>query len=131
MVQILARLFALSVLALSPALAQDELPVLTPEDRAAQNLAIATSVQDQLLVCWALPAGYEDRSISIRLAILGDGTLDGDPYIVPESVRTAGQYPELMRSIASAIATCLPFEGLIGLGAGPGERFDITVHFSS
>lgn len=131
MFQFLARLVAFSIFALSPVLAKDKLPVLTPEERAAQNLAIATSVQDQLLACWALPAGYEDRSISIRLAFLGDGTLDGDPYIVPESVRTAGQYPELIRSIAAAIATCLPFEGLAELGAGPGERFDITVHFSS
>jgi len=131
MFQILARLFALSILAMSPVLAQDELPVLTPEERADQNLAIATSVQDQLLACWVLPKGYEDRLISIRLAFLGDGTLDGDPYIVPESLRTAGQYPELMHSIAAAIASCLPFEGLLELGAGPGERFDITVHFSS
>ena len=131
MFQRLARLLVLVFLTLSPTLAQDAPPVLTPEERAAQNLAIATAVQDQLLACWALPAGYEDRSISVRLAFLGDGTLDGDPYIVPESLRTAGQYPELMRSIASAIAACLPFEGLVGLGAGPGERFDITVHFSS
>ena len=131
MFHLLARLLVLAFLAMSPALAQDTSPVLTPEERAAQNLAIATSVQDQLLACWALPAGYEDRSISVRLAFLGDGTLDGDPYIVPESLRTAGQYPELMRSIASAIVACLPFEGLEGLGAGPGERFDITVHFSS
>ncbi|MBB4052201.1 hypothetical protein GGR20_001844 [Devosia subaequoris] len=131
MFQILARLIALSIVALSPVLAEDKLPVLTPEERAAQNLAIATSVQDQLLSCWVLPSGYEDRSISIRLAFLGDGTLDGDPHIVPESLRTAGKYPELINSIGDAIANCLPFEGLAELGAGPGERFDITVHFSS
>lgn len=131
MFQILARLFALAILALSPVLAQDELPVLTPEERAAQNLAIATSVQDQLLACWVLPAGYENRSISVRLAFLGDGSLDGDPYIVPESLRTAGKYPELIGSIAAAIDGCLPFQGLEALGAPAGERFDITVHFSS
>ena len=131
MFQILARLVVLATLISSSVLAQNTPPVVTPEERAAQNLAIATSVQNQLLSCWRLPSGYEDRSISIRLAFLGDGTLDGDPYILPESLRTAGQYPELMRSIATAIASCLPFGGLEDLGAGPGERFDITVHFSS
>jgi len=131
MLCLLARLLALAVLAVPPVLAQGNPPELTPETRAAQNLAIATAVQDQLLACWILPPGYENRSISVRLAFLGDGTLDGDPYIVPESLRTAGKYPELIGSIAAAIDACLPFEGLEALGAAAGERFDITVHFSS
>jgi hypothetical protein len=104
---------------------------LSPEALAAQNLAIATAVQDQLLACWRLPAGYEGRSIAVGLAFFGDGTLDGDPYLEPDSVRTAGRYPVFMASIAEAIADCLPFDGLEALGAGPGESFDITVHFRS
>ena len=104
---------------------------LAPEERAAQTLAIATAVQEQLLACWSLPSGYENRSISVRLSFTGDGNLDQDPYIVPESLRTAGKYPVLMRSVATAIETCLPFSGLDALGALPGERFDITVHFQS
>jgi hypothetical protein len=117
----------LATLVLGPAFAQD----LTPEEIAAQNVAIAVSVQEQILACWSLPPGYEDRRISVRLAFFGDGTLDGDPAIEPESLRTAGKYPVLMRSIGEAVEGCLPFEGLEALGAGPGERFDITVHFQS
>lgn len=127
------RLFAfalLSGLAAGPAHAGSSAP-LTSETLAAQNLAIATSVQDQLLTCWSLPAGYADKEISVGLAFFGDGTLDGDPYLEPDSVRTAGQYPVFMQSIVEAIITCLPFEGLEALGAMPGERFDITVHFRS
>ncbi|MBJ3785790.1 hypothetical protein [Devosia sediminis] len=103
----------------------------TPADLAQQNLAIAVSVQEQLLACWSLPPGYEDKRISVGLAFFGDGTLDGEPYVELDSVRTAGQYPVFMQSIAAAIAACLPFEGLGDLGAGSGERFDITVHFQS
>ena len=126
-----ALMLSLALLA-GPALAEDAGEATpTPAQLAEQNLAIALSVQEQLLGCWSLPRGYEDRSISVRLAFLGDGTLDGDPYIEPDSLRTAGKYPVLMQSIAEAIAACLPFAGLDALGAGPGERFDITVHFSS
>lgn len=110
-----------------PATAQE-----LPRDAiAAQNLAIATSVQDQLMACWALPPGYEGRRISVRLAFWGDGSLDGDPSIHPESLRLAGKYPQLMRSIGLAVERCVPFAGLEALGAEPGERFDITVHFQS
>ena len=132
MIRIFACL-AVAVLVLSgPARGQAPVPApLAPEALAAQNLAIATAVQEQLLACWRLPAGYEGRSISVRLAFLGDGTLDGDPYIEPDSLRAAGKYPAFMRSIAAAIETCLPFKGLDALGAAPGERFDITVHFRS
>ena len=131
MFRFLARV-VLALALLAPAAAQDAPPQpLTPEALAAQNLAIATSVQQQLLNCWRLPPGYEDRSISVGLAFLGDGTLDGDPYVELESVRTAGKYPVLMQSIIQAIVDCLPFEGLEALGALPGERFDITVHFQS
>ncbi len=121
------------VLALvAPATAQDtDPPPLSREELAAQNLAIATSVQDQLLACWSLPSGYSDKRISVGLAFFGDGTLDGDPYLELDSVRTAGQYPALMQSIVDAILACLPFKGLEELGALPGERFDITVHFQS
>ena len=130
MFSILARL-AFLVCFVVPAFGQEAPPVLTTEERAAQNLAIATAVQEQLLACWSPPRGYEDRTISVRLAFLGDGTLDGDPAVAPESWRMAGKYPELMRSIAAAIDRCLPFAGLEALGAAPGERFDITVHFRS
>ncbi|WP_297102939.1 hypothetical protein [uncultured Devosia sp.] len=125
-----ARLLALLGLISSPVFAQVAPKLPTPEERAAQNLAIATAVQEQLLDCWRLPAGYESRSISVRLAFLGNGELDGDPHVLAESLRTAGKYPELIRSIADAIANCVPFQGLDALGALPGERFDITVHFS-
>lgn len=99
--------------------------------RAEQNLAIATSVQEQLLECWSLPPGYEGLTIAVRLAFFGDGSLDGDPVLSTESGDAAGRYPVLMRSIASAIDKCVPFEGLEDLGAGPDERFDITVRFQS
>ncbi len=122
-----APLLALLLLSAFPAFAEDS----EPTERAAQNLAIATSVQEQLLGCWSLTSGYENRAISVRLAFFGDGTLDGDPYIVPDSIRTAGKYPVLMQSVARAIERCLPFAGLEALGALPGERFDITVHFRS
>jgi hypothetical protein len=132
MTRIPAALFVLLLALAVPARAQDvAVPVLTPEALAAQNLAIATSVQTQLLACWHLPAGYEGRSISVRLAFFGDGTLDGEPAIEPHSIRAAGKYPVFMQSIAAAIASCLPFLGLEALGAQPGERFDITVHFRS
>ena len=131
MFRFLARVAVLLAL-VAPATAQDaDPPTLSPEALAAQNLAIATSVQQQLLACWRLPPGYENRSISVGLAFLGDGTLDGDPYVELDSVRTAGKYPVLMQSIIQAILDCLPFEGLEALGALPGERFDITVHFQS
>lgn len=132
MLRFLTRLALLAVLFAPPVAAQDAAPPpLTPDALAAQNLAIATSVQDQLLACWRLPPGYEERSISVGLAFLGDGTLDGDPYVELDSVRTAGKYPVLMQSIVDAILACLPFKGLEALGALPGERFDITVHFQS
>jgi hypothetical protein len=130
MVQNLARFVFLIALA-APCMAQDAAPPPTPEQRAAQNLAIAVSVQEQLLACWMLPAGYADKLISVRLAFRGDGSLDGEPGVEAESLRTAGQYPELIRSIALAIERCLPFSGLEALGAEPDERFDITVHFQS
>jgi hypothetical protein len=132
MTRILASL-ALAVALAAPvsAIAQSTPQSLSPQALAAQNLAIASSVQQQLLACWRLPPGYQGRSISVRLAFLGDGTLDGDPHVVPDSLRVAGKYPELMRSIAQAISRCVPFAGLEELGALPGERFDITVHFSS
>jgi len=131
MLRFLARLAVLAAL-VAPATAQDaDPPPLTHEALAAQNLAIATAVQDQLLDCWSLPSGYAGKRISVRLAFFGDGTLDGDPYLEPDSIRTAGQYPVFMQSIVDAIVSCLPFEGLQALGALPGERFDITVHFQS
>jgi hypothetical protein len=131
MLRFLSRLAVLLAL-VAPAAAQDAAPPpLSPEALAAQNLVIATSVQDQLLACWSLPPGYADKRISVGLAFFGDGTLDGDPYLELGSVRTAGQYPALMQSIVDAILACLPFKGLEELGALPGERFDITVHFQS
>lgn len=104
---------------------------LTAEQRVEQTLAVALEVQDQILQCWSLPSGYEDKLVSVRLAFFGDGTLDGDPSLEPQSLIIARRYPELMRSIAGAIENCLPYTGLEALGAGPGERFDITVHFQS
>lgn len=104
---------------------------LTREMVVEQNIAIALEVQNQILGCWSLPPGYEGRSVSVRLAFFGDGQLDGDPVLDPNSILTAQKYPVLMRSIARAIENCLPFAGLEALGAGPGERFDITVQFQS
>ena len=104
---------------------------LTREMVVEQNIAIAVEVQNQILACWSLPKGYEGRTVSVRLAFFGDGQLDGDPALDPASILTAQKYPVLMRSIARAIENCLPFAGLEALGAGPGERFDITVQFQS
>lgn len=132
MFRILPNLALLAVLLASPVLAEEAgTGPAGAEALAAQNLAIATSVQDQLLACWSLPSGYADKRISVGLAFFGDGNLDGDPYVELDSVRTAGQYPVLMQSIVEAILACLPFKGLEALGALPGERFDITVHFQS
>jgi hypothetical protein len=137
MFRILSSLALLAALLTSPVFASAVLAEeagtgpAAAEALAAQNLAIATSVQDQLLACWSLPSGYADKRISVGLAFFGDGTLDGDPYLELGSIRTAGQYPALMQSIVDAILACLPFKGLEELGALPGERFDITVHFQS
>jgi hypothetical protein len=104
---------------------------LTHEEQMEQTLAIALEVQNQILECWSLPPGYENRSISVRLAFFGDGQLDGEPVLEPDSILVARKYPQLMRSVVHAIESCLPFGGLEALGAGPNERFDITVHFQS
>ncbi|QQR38895.1 hypothetical protein [Devosia rhizoryzae] len=103
----------------------------TADLQIEQTLAVALEVQNQILACWSLPSGYENKLVSVRLAFFGDGTLDGDPSLEPQSLIIARRYPELMRSIAGAIENCLPYTGLEALGAGPGERFDITVHFQS
>jgi hypothetical protein len=121
--------FVLPFLAMIPTAPQAT--PLTVEQRAEQTLSIAVEVQNQILQCWSLPPGYEGNLVSVRLAFFGDGTLDGDPVLDPDSHLTARRYPQLMRSIAGAIENCLPFAGLEALGAGPGERFDITVHFQS
>ncbi|ODT65664.1 MAG: hypothetical protein ABS75_30635 [Pelagibacterium sp. SCN 63-23] len=104
---------------------------MAPEERAAQNRAIALSVERQIMDCWSLPAGYEGKRVSVRLAFWGDGYLDEEPVVLNESLRVAGKYPVFMRSIIAALDRCLPFAGLAELGAEPHERFDITVHFQS
>jgi hypothetical protein len=121
--------FVLPLLAVlsTPAPAQE----MTSTELMEQNRSIALEVQNQILQCWSLPPGYEDRTISVRLAFFGNGALDGEPVLEPESEIVARRYPALVRSVAQAIENCLPFSGLEALGAQADERFDITVQFQS
>lgn len=110
-----------------PVLAQP----LSSEAMAKQSQAIAIRVQRQLMACWALPPGHEGMRVSLDIAFLGSGALDATPELSAESRKSASKHPALAQSVLAAVERCTPFAGLEALGAGPDERFSVTIHFQS
>lgn len=125
MIRLFALLLALSVAA--PALAQG----LSPEAIAKQNRAIAMRVQQQLMACWIVPPGEEDQRLALDIVFFGDGTLDGEAMLAPESAKAASKRGMLTDSILAAVERCVPFDGLEALGADAAERFAVTIYFQS
>lgn len=121
-----AAAFAVLLFA-QPALAQG----LSAEAIAKQNQAIAIRVQQQLMSCWIVPPGEEDQRLALDIAFFGDGRLDGDAMLSPESVKAATKRGALTESILAAVDRCVPFEGLEALGADAEERFSVTIYFQS
>lgn len=121
-----AAVFA-TLLFAQPALAQG----LSAEAIAKQNQAIAIRVQQQLMSCWIVPPGEEDQRLALDIAFFGDGRLDGDAMLSPESVKAATKRGALTESILAAVDRCVPFEGLEALGADAEERFSVTIYFQS
>ncbi|KFL32353.1 hypothetical protein JP75_05260 [Devosia riboflavina] len=125
MIRLFALLLALSVAA--PVLAQG----LSAEAIAKQNQAIAIRVQQQLMSCWIVPPGEEDQRLALDIAFFGDGRLDGEAMLAPESAKAASKRGVLTDSILAAVDRCVPFEGLEALGADAEERFSVTIYFQS
>ena len=121
-----AALFVALLLA-QPVLAQG----LSAEAIAKQNQAIAIRVQQQLMSCWIVPPGEEDQRLALDIAFFGDGTLDGEAMLAPESAKAASKRGALTDSILAAVQRCVPFEGLEALGAAADERFSVTIYFQS
>lgn len=121
-----AVLFA-TLLLTSPALAQG----LSADAIAKQNQAIAIRVQQQLMACWIVPPGEEDQRLALDIAFFGDGRLDGEAMLAPESAKAASKRGALTDSILAAVDRCVPFEGLEALGAEADERFSVTIYFQS
>lgn len=111
----------------APALAQG----LSPEAIAKQNQAIAIRVQQQLMSCWIVPPGAEDQRMALDIAFFGDGRLDGEALLAPESAKAASKRGVLTDSILAAVERCVPFDGLEALGAEADERFAVTIYFQS
>lgn len=116
-------LFALLAI---PAQAQDQ-----PSDPGAADLAIAASVQQQLMACWSVPPGEENQRMAIDIAFFGDGRLEGQVALGDDDVKRASKHGAFAQSVLRAVASCAPFEGLEALGAGPDERFSVTINFQS
>ncbi|KRA96585.1 hypothetical protein ASD83_15920 [Devosia sp. Root685] len=125
MIRYLALCLAMTLAA--PALAQG----LSAEAIAKQNQAIAIRVQQQLMACWIVPPGEEDQRLALDIAFFGDGTLDGEVMLAPESAKAASKRGVLTDSILAAVDRCVPFEGLEALGAAADERFSVTIYFQS
>ena len=104
---------------------------LSPEMLAKQNQAIAIRVQQQLMACWIVPPGEEDQRMALDIAFFGDGRLDGEAKLAPESAKAASKRGALTDSILAAVDRCVPFEGLGALGAYADERFSVTIYFQS
>lgn len=116
-----------SLLLVSPVLAQG----LSPEAMAKQNQAIAMRVQQQLMACWSVPPGEEQQRLALDIGFFGDGHLSGEAAFAPDDAKAASKRPLLARSILDAVKKCVPFEGLVALGAGPDEEFSVTIYFQS
>lgn len=125
MIRLFALLLAVSIAA--PALAQG----LSAEAMAKQNRAIAMRVQQQLMACWMVPPGEEDQRLALDIVFFGDGRLDGEAMLSPESAKAASKRGLLRDSILAAVDRCVPFEGLEALGADADERFSVTIYFQS
>lgn len=121
-----AVLFA-SLLLTSPVLAQS----LSAEAIAKQNQAIAIRVQQQLMACWIVPPGEEGQRLALDIVFFGDGRLDGDAVLAPETAKKASKRDALTDSILAAVDRCVPFTGLEALGADADERFSVTIYFQS
>ena len=111
----------------SPALAQP----LTPEAFAKQSQAIAVRVQQQLMACWSVPPGQEQQRLALDIAFFGDGRLNGEAAFAQQDQKAASKRPVLAQSILAAVENCVPFEGLVALGAGTDEEFSVTIYFQS
>ena len=125
MIRFFAILLALA--AAAPKRAQG----LSPEAIAKQNQAIAIRVQQQLMSCWIVPPGEEDQRMAVDIAFFGDGRLDGEALLAPETAKAASKRGVLTDSILAAVDRCVPFEGLEALGAEADERFSVTIYFQS
>lgn len=121
-----AALFV-TLLFVQPVLAQG----LSAEAIAKQNQAIAIRVQQQLMSCWIVPPGEEDQRMAVDIAFFGDGRLDGEALLAPETAKAASKRGMLTDSILAAVDRCVPFEGLEALGAEADERFSVTIYFQS
>lgn len=104
---------------------------LSPEAIAKQNQAIAIRVQQQLMSCWIVPPGEEDQRMALDIVFFGDGRLDGEAMLAPESAKAASKRGVLTDSILAAVDRCVPFDGLEALGANADERFSVTIYFQS
>jgi hypothetical protein len=104
---------------------------LSAEAIAKQNQAIAIRVQQQLMACWIVPPGEENQRMALDIAFFGNGTLDGEAMLAPESTKAASKHGVLSDSILAAVNRCVPFTGLEALGAAAGERFSVTIYFQS
>ena len=111
----------------APALAQG----LSPQAIAKQNQAIAARVQQQLMACWIVPPDAEAQRLALDIAFFGDGRLDGEAMLAPETAKLASKRSALTDSVMAAVERCVPFEGLQALGAGAEERFSVTIYFQS
>ncbi len=121
-----AALLAVLLLA-QPVLAQG----LSAEAIAKQNRAIAMRVQQQLMTCWVVPPGEEDQRLALDIVFFGDGRLDGEAMLAPETAKQASKHGVLTESVLAAVERCVPFQGLEALGAGADERFSVTIYFQS
>lgn len=104
---------------------------LSLEILAKQNQAIAIRVQQQLMACWIVPPGEEDQRMALDIAFFGDGRLDGEVVLTPETAKAASKRGALRDSVLAAVERCVPFEGLRALGARADERFSVTIYFQS
>jgi len=118
---------ATTLLLALPASAQS----LSADALAKQSQAIAIRVQGQLMDCWTVPAGETNRRLALDIVFFGDGTLDGAAEFPLMARKLASKRPVLAESVLAAVETCVPFEGLTELGAGPRERFSVTIYFQS
>jgi hypothetical protein len=81
--------------------------------------------------CWIVPPGEEDQRMALDIVFFGDGTLDGEAMLAPESAKAASKRGVLKESILAAVERCVPFDGLQALGADAAERFSVTIYFQS
>lgn len=88
-------------------------------------------VQQQLMACWMVPPGEEDQRLALDIVFFGDGRLDGEAMLAPESTKAASKRGVLTDSILAAVDRCVPFDGLEALGADADERFSVTIYFQS